>query len=138
MIVLDTNVISALMAPEWNEPVVAWLNKQPQSDVWATAISIYETRSGLLALPDGRRKTATIEAFELMATVLRNRILAFDGRAAELAAEIGVRQFHSGQNVDLNDTYIAGIVLANDALLATRNIKHFLEISHRLINPWEA
>ena len=33
---------------------------------------------------------------------------------------------------------IAGIVLASHATLATRNVKHFEEISKSVVNPWEA
>jgi hypothetical protein len=31
---------------------------------------------------------------------------------------------------------IAGIVLANHAALATRNVKHFEDIAKSVVNPW--
>jgi len=34
------------------------------------------------------------------------------------------------------DTMIAGIVLANHAMLATRNVKHFEDIAKSVVNPW--
>ena len=40
--------------------------------------------------------------------------------------------------VDLRDTLIAGIALANQAQLATRNLRHFNDTSLRLINPFPA
>ena len=33
---------------------------------------------------------------------------------------------------------IAGIVLANHATLATRNVRHFEDIAKSVVNPWEA
>ncbi len=36
------------------------------------------------------------------------------------------------------DAQIAAICLANDAALATRNIRDFEETGVELINPWEA
>jgi len=39
---------------------------------------------------------------------------------------------------ELRDTMIAGIVLANRASLATRNVAHFADISATVVNPWNA
>ena len=47
MIVLDTNVISALIKANPDAAVVNWLNAQPSDAVYTTAISIFETRVGL-------------------------------------------------------------------------------------------
>ena len=43
-----------------------------------------------------------------------------------------------GHPGDLRDTMIGGIVLAQRAALATRNTRHFDDISTALINPWIA
>jgi predicted nucleic acid-binding protein len=37
----------------------------------------------------------------------------------------------------VRDTMIAGIVLANRATLATRNMQHFEGLTVSVINPWE-
>jgi toxin FitB len=41
MILLDTCVISALMRPHDNRPVVAWLDKQASVSIWTTAITVF-------------------------------------------------------------------------------------------------
>ena len=41
-----------------------------------------------------------------------------------------------GTTGELLDTMIAGIVLANHATLATRNVKHFEDIAKRVVSPW--
>ena len=34
--------------------------------------------------------------------------------------------------------FIAGIVIARRAALATRNVKHFADLTAEVVNPWEA
>jgi predicted nucleic acid-binding protein len=38
----------------------------------------------------------------------------------------------------MRDTQIAGIVIARRAKLATRNVKHFADLTAEVVNPWEA
>jgi len=85
MIVLDTNVISALMRKQPEKPVVGWLDAQPSASVWITAITVMEIRFGLQTMPKGRRQDALIRAFELM---LKSMI---EGRIASLTPKPEVR-----------------------------------------------
>jgi predicted nucleic acid-binding protein len=36
----------------------------------------------------------------------------------------------------MRDTFIAGIALARRATLATRNVRHFDDLSVPVVNPW--
>lgn len=56
MIVLDTNVLSALMRPEAETLVVDWLDNQPSSSIWTTSVTLFELASGIEMLPPGRRR----------------------------------------------------------------------------------
>jgi predicted nucleic acid-binding protein len=38
--------------------------------------------------------------------------------------------------VDLRDTQIAGIALARHAAVATRNTRHFKDLSVPVVDPW--
>jgi predicted nucleic acid-binding protein len=38
--------------------VVLWMDRQPQSSIWITSITLMEIRYGLQSLPAGRRNTA--------------------------------------------------------------------------------
>ena len=58
MIVLDTNVLSALMRTSPEAVVVAWLDRQPADSVWLTSITVFEARFGLALLPKGRRRSS--------------------------------------------------------------------------------
>src|SRR5688500_137208 len=139
MIVLDTNVLSALMSPAPDPVMVAWLDSQPDPAVWTTAITVFEIRSGIELLPLGRRRQALDEAFgRVLATDLPRRVLPFDGAAAQAAGELEARRRRTGLTDDVRDTQIAGIVLARRATLATRNVKHFRDVGIRVINPWDS
>ena len=57
MIILDTNVLAALMRTVPEAPVVAWLDRQPAESVWITSITLFEVRLGLALLPSGSAAT---------------------------------------------------------------------------------
>ncbi|HXJ03517.1 MAG TPA: type II toxin-antitoxin system VapC family toxin [Candidatus Acidoferrum sp.] len=138
MIVLDTNVISALMRKEPEKPVVKWLDAQPAASVWITAITSMEIRFGLQTMPKGRRQDALIRAFEMMLkTMIEGRIASFDAEAGIQAAELMAQRKRKGRPAEVRDTMIAGIVLANRAALATRNTQHFEDLPVTVINPWK-
>ena len=47
VIVLDTNLLSALMRSTPEAVVVDWLDRQPADSVWLTSITVFEARFGL-------------------------------------------------------------------------------------------
>jgi len=137
MIILDTNVVSALMQQQPDPQVVDWLDRQPSESIWISAVTLFEGRYGLALLPDGRRKTLLQESFEaLIVQDLQSRIAHFDVTAANQAAELASQRKARGRPVDMRDTFIAGIALARRATLATRNVKHFADLAIPVVNPW--
>lgn len=139
MIVLDTNVLSALMRVAPEAAVVGWLDRQPAESVWITSITLFEARLGLALLPKGRRRQALEVAFaRLLEEDLENRVLDFDSAAATEAASLAAGRHKAGRPVDLRDTQIAGIALARRATLATRNLRHFADLRVPVVDPWEA
>ena len=126
MILLDTNVLSALMKIEPDRSVVDWLDRQPPESVWTTSITVFESRFGLALLPRGRRRSALETAFErLIEDDLEERVLAFDAAAAGKAATLAAKRRQAGCTVDLRNAQIAGIALSRHATLAPRNVRHF-------------
>src|SRR5438132_6675081 len=84
MIVLDTNVLSALMRHPPDTGVVEWLDKQPRTSIWTTSITILEIRYGLHILPIGKRRSALLQAFErVLVEKIENRVAPFDTAAAQ-------------------------------------------------------
>jgi hypothetical protein len=138
VIVLDTNVFSALMRKVPDAAVTTWLDRQPAESIWITSITLFEARVGLELLPAGRRRRALEAAFErLLAEDLENRVLDFDSAAAVESARLAAKRQAAGRSIDMRDTQIAGIALARHATLATRNVRHFEDLSVPVINPWE-
>lgn len=138
MIMLDTNVLSALMQQQPDPQVVAWLDDQPAESIWLNSITLFEARYGLALLAPGQRKNILQERFDqLLQDDLQNRVLLFDANAAAHATQLAADRKARGRPVDMRDTFIAGIALARRATLATRNIRHFDDLSVPVVNPWE-
>ena len=135
MIILDSDVLSEAMRA--SDVVASWLDRQPRTSVWTTAITVFEIRFGLLAMPSGRRRTERESAFaRLITEKLENRILAFDELAADEAAVLMAECRSAGRPVESRDTMIAGIALAQRATLATRNTRHFSDLAVPVVDPW--
>ena len=135
--VLDTNVLSALMQARPDVRVVAWLDKQPRTSIWTTSVTILEIWFGLQVMPAGKRRSRLIQAFGVVLEKIGHRVAPFDTAAAQQAGELMASRQRQGRPGDLRDTMIAGIVLAHHATLATRNPAHFEDIGG-VINPWVA
>ena len=138
MIILDTNVLSALMRQTPDKNVVVWLDEQPRTSVWTTSVTILEVRFGLQIMPLGKRRSLLLQAFDAVLDKIGHRVAPFDAAAAQKAGDLMAFRQKKGRPGDLRDTMIAGIVLAQHARLATRNATHFEVLSVPLINPWLA
>jgi toxin FitB len=138
MIILDTNVLSALMSRTPDERVAAWLDRQPRTSIWTTSVTIFEVRFGLEIMPSGKRRASLVEDFEKLLTSINHRIAPFDTEAAQHAGTLMASRKMQGRPRELRDTMIAGIVLAHHGTLATRNTRDFDDISATCVDPWTA
>ncbi len=135
MIILDTNVISALMARD--PTVTQWLDTQPSTSVWTTSVTVYETLFGIEILATGRRRKGLEAAFERLITdILVDRVVPFDRAAAEASSIVAAKQRTAGRPMEIRDVQIAGIATASKATLATRNTRHFDGVGVTLVDPW--
>jgi len=138
MIILDTNVLSALMRATPESKVIAWLDQQPRTSVWTTSITILEVRFGLQIIAAGKKRSLLAQAFEEVLDKIGQRVAPFDALAAQQAGDLMASRQRKGRPVHLRDTMIAGIALAHHATLATRNVAHFEDVSIPVVNPWTA
>lgn len=137
MILLDTNVLSALMQREPDQTVVAWLDEQPSESIWITSITVFEVRMGLELLATGRRRSQLEQKLDrLLVEDLDGRVQLFDRAAADAAGTIAASRQRAGRTVEIRDVQIAGIASARKATLATRNVRHFEGLDIRLVSPW--
>ena len=82
MILLDSNVLSAVMNDPPNDIVVAWLNRQQADQIWTTAVSVFEIRTGMSSLRGERRRILEAGFDILLSEVLAGRVAALDHAAA--------------------------------------------------------
>ncbi|HXB73131.1 MAG TPA: type II toxin-antitoxin system VapC family toxin [Candidatus Acidoferrales bacterium] len=136
MTILDTNVLSALMLQTPDPVVVAWLDHQPRTSIWTTSVTVLEVRFGLQIMPAGKRRSSLVLAFEEVLNKMGHRVVPFDVAAARQAGDLMASRHKKRRPGDLRDTMIAGIVLARNAALATRNTAQFDDLSVPLIDPW--
>jgi predicted nucleic acid-binding protein len=136
MTILDTNVVSEFMLRSPSPKVIEWLDRQPRSSLWTTAVTIFEIRLGLQIMPSSKRREVLSRRFDEVLARINEQIVPFDTEAAQQAAALMALRKMQGRPRDLRDTMIAGIVLARHTSLATRNAAHFDDISAPLIDPW--
>ena len=86
-----------------------------------TSVSVFELYAGI----EGKRRLDQIE------TLIQNLIiLPLDIIEAALAGKIYTKLKLKGQLIGTHDILIAGICLANELPLYTKNIAHFSKIEH--------
>jgi predicted nucleic acid-binding protein len=137
MILLDTNVLSELMRAKPAPQVLEWVDAQPVGDLVITSITVAEILSGIATMPDGKRKQGLLDAASVMFDEdLAGNILPFDADAAVHYAEIAAETEARGRVVDMADAQIAAIGRLHDAVIATRNIRHFETLGVALVDPW--
>ena len=138
MIILDTNVLSALMRDTPDAAVVDWLDNQPTASIWTTSVTVFEIRTGIDLLTPSRRRKRLDETFsQLLDEDLEGRVQSFDLTAAMAAGTIAAAQQRVGRAVEIRDVQIAGIAASRHATVATRNTRHFERTGVNLVNPWD-
>lgn len=137
MILLDTNVVSAIMRLPDEPRVRDWLDTQDRTQLHICTPTIFELSHGIERLPFGRRRLSLERALaEVILHDLGDRILDLEVPAAIRAGKL--RAFHMAQgfNIDPMDHLIAGIALVHGAAVATRNTRDFIGLGLSVIDPW--
>jgi toxin FitB len=136
--ILDTNVISELVARHPNERVVTWVDAQEPTTVYLTVITIGELQKGITKLPPSPRKE------RLQAWMRDDLLVRFDGQLLPLTTEVMFRWGEltatleqGGTPMPAIDSLIAAIALQGNFTLATRNEADFAHTSVTVINPWK-
>lgn len=137
MIVLDTNVVSDTMRPRPDAALLAWLDAQAPSDLWLTSTVAAELMAGVARLPNGARRQQLAQGVTaLLEQDFGQRVLVFDLAVASVYAELLAQRERAGRPISMADAQIAAVCLANNAALATRNLKDFADLGLQLHNPW--
>ena len=139
MSLLDTNVVSAMMAPAPPRAVVGWLNDQQTVTLYLSTITIAEIAYGLAVLPDGKRRRDLLDRFDrFVAAGCEQRVLDFVRSAALVYAEVMGRRRVMGRPLAALDGQITAVARANRLAVATRNVRDFEHCGIDLVNPFES
>ena len=138
MILLDTNVVSEMLRERINPRVARWLGQQAVSSLYLTATSLAELRVGVEIIPAGKRKTLLAADLDnLLGILFRERILAFDRKAAETYSRMAARARALGKALPFGDGQIAATAAVHGYAVATRDTGPFEAAGVAVINPWE-
>ena len=138
MLILDTNMLSAMMSAEPVPRVADWILDQPSEELFTAAVCQAEVLSGIAVLPNGRRRTDLAEAARAMfADDFHGRILPFDTEAAAAYATVLAARRKAGRPVGTIDLMLAAIASVQGARIVTRNVTDFEGIGLTVINPWD-
>lgn len=138
MTILDTNILSEVMATSPSATALAWISNRRLIDpLFTTTISMAEILYGVELLPPGKRRDRlNTEAQAMFAEDFRGHILLFDEAAARSFSVIAAERRRHGKPIAALDAQIAAIAHAHAAVLATRNTADFEGCGLQLINPW--
>jgi toxin FitB len=138
MLLLDTNVLSALMARERPAAIAHWLAAQPAALLCTASICRAEILAGLEIMPPGRRRSDLEEAaVALFADDLRGRVLPFNSTGADIYARVLADRRRSGRPTAPVDLIVAATAVSHDADIVTRNVRDFDGCGVAVINPWD-
>ena len=135
MIVLDTNIVSALMAG--SAAVDPWLAVVPRHELYTTVMTRAEIRYGLARLTEGRRRAGLLERAEALFGETQERLLVFDAKAADRYGELVAGRECDGRPLSVPDGIIASIAWAHRASVATRNVRDFDGCGISVVNPYD-
>jgi tRNA(fMet)-specific endonuclease VapC len=133
--VLDTDTTSAVQR---RHPAVSrrLASVNPES-VATTVVTLFEQLRGRLAAVNRATNMAALQtAYRLLAETHRyfcdNHVLPFDAVAADIFRSLRAQQPRTGTQ----DSQIAAIALANDAILVTSNRQDFERVPGLRIEDW--
>lgn len=133
MLIIDTNVLSAVRRSDRFPQVRAWLEDQRDGDLYLSAISIGEIERGIhlqsIKNPDfASDLRAWLSHTE---TVFTERIVPFNSSDARIWGRLSAQLGHNGA-----DLMIAASALSREATVVTRNVSDFEPTGVLTINPF--
>ncbi|MDX2217536.1 MAG: type II toxin-antitoxin system VapC family toxin [Burkholderiales bacterium] len=129
MFLLDTNTLIYFFKGEGG--VAARLLATPPDQVAVCTVSLFELETGLRKSSSPKQRRKQLDAF-----VSAAQVWDLDRAAAAAAADIRAALEAKGQPIGPLDNLIAGIALAHDAMLVTRNLREFSRVAKLKTVDW--
>jgi len=135
--ILDTNVLSELVAREADQKVVNWVDSIDSESVFLSVITIGELKKGIEKLPDSKRKK-TLESWleEDLLVRFRGRILPLDIPVLLTWGRLVASLEKEGKPLPAIDSLLAATAAQTGFTLVTRNAGHFDPAGISVFDPW--
>jgi predicted nucleic acid-binding protein len=134
---LDTCVISELVARKPNPAVVRWVDSVDEDKLFLSAITIGEIKRGIEKLSASRGKRVLQEWLEAdLLTRFRDKILPIDTAVMPVWGQLAADLEKQGKRMPAIDSLIAATCLLGRLDLVTRNESDFVHSRVTVINPW--
>ncbi|MBW4678364.1 MAG: type II toxin-antitoxin system VapC family toxin [Desmonostoc geniculatum HA4340-LM1] len=134
---LDTCVISELIAKQANQRVLDWLDAQVPETLYLSVITIGEIAKGVSKMTASERKESLTNWLnETLPNRFQQRILSIDVSTMVLWGNLVGQLEQNGRPLPVMDSLIAAIALNNSLSLVTRNEKDFAGTGVVIVNPW--
>lgn len=131
---LDTDVISQRVKASPDQRVVRWLSKVRESELYVSAISLVEIRTGIDVMPHGRkRRDLELWLSTDLSRSLAGRVLPVDAVVADACGRMLVVSEASGHTSGLADALIAATAKVHGLRVATLNRRHFERLGVELV-----
>ena len=135
---LDTCVISELVAKQPNLWVVRWVDSTDEDKLFLSAVTIGEIKRGIEKLADSSRKSALAEWLEGDLLIrFTGRVLSIDPPVMLVWGQLTADLEKQGRRMPAIDSLIAATCLQGRLDLVTRNESDFAHSGVKVINHWE-
>jgi predicted nucleic acid-binding protein len=132
MFLVDTNVVSELIRPRPNLPLVRRLLSTDPAALFASEITRYELRFGAALHPNSTEAWGKVEREILPLPVW----LPMDEKVSLAAADLRATLRKSGKPIEMPDALLAATAMVYDLVLVTRNVRHFQNILDLAMENW--
>lgn len=134
---LDTCLISELIAKQPNQKVIDWVDAQNPETLYLSVITIGEIAKGITKLVASQRKDVlVIWLSQTLPVRFSDRILGVDIETMMLWGDLIGQLEKQGRSLPVMDSLIAAIALQHSLNLVTRNETDFWGAGVAIVNPW--
>jgi len=134
---LDTNMISELVARQPDPVVLRWIDALDQTAVYLSVITIGELHRGIERLPESARRDR-LRAWLTDDLLVRfgDRIVPIDVGVMMAWGSMVARLMGEGRSLSAMDSLIAAQAIRHGYTLVTRNESDFRGTGVNVVNPW--
>jgi toxin FitB len=138
MIVLDTNVASAMMGPRRDRAFDRWSAEQDPQLLYVTSMTVQELFFGMHEAKSESHRTELSERIEqFFRNFIQGRVLDFDRPSAEICGRLMHAKRAFTPLLKIVDIQIAATAMCHGFAVATRDVSDFQHEGLRVINPWD-